>query len=88
MAQVCRATFVRQIANLWRVKEQACQTIVGSILYAPAFAIADSFTLPVCRFARAHRCQRFRGETAFRRYDVARQSFYGFRMHLRLSCPG
>jgi hypothetical protein len=88
MAQVCRTTFVRQAANLWRVKEQVWQILLGSIRYDPALAIVDSFPLPVCRFARAHRCQRFRGEAAFGRDDVARQTFYGFRVHLRLNWPG
>ena len=88
MAQVCRTTFVRQAANLWRVKEQVWQILLGSIRYAPALTIVDSFPLPVCRFARAHRCQRFRGEAAFGRDDVARQTFYGFKLHLRLNWPG
>lgn len=88
MAQVCRTTFVRQAASLWRVKEQVWQTLLSSIWYDPALAIVDSFPLPVCRFARAHRCQRFRGEAAFGRDDIARQTFYGFGMHLRLNWPG
>ena len=88
MARVCRTTFVRQAANLWRVKEQVRQVLLSSIRYDPAFAIVDSFPLPVCRFAKAHRCQRFRGEAAFGKDDVARQAFYGFRVHLRLNRPG
>lgn len=88
MARVCRTTFVRQAANLWWVKEQVWRILLGSIRYDPALAIVDSFPLPVCRFARAHRCQRFRGEAAFGRDDVARQTFYGFRIHLRLNWPG
>ena len=53
MAWVCRATFVRQAANLWRVKEQVWQVLLSSIRYGPDLAIVDSFPLPVCRFARA-----------------------------------
>ena len=88
MAQISRTTFVRQAANLWRVKEQVWQFLLSSIRYDPSLTIVDSFPLPVCRFARAHRCQRFRGEAAFGRDDVARQTFYGFRIHLRLNWPG
>ena len=88
VAQVCRTTFVRQAANLWRVKEQVWHILLDSIRYDPALTIVDSFPLPVCRFAKAHRCQRFRGEAAFGRDNVARQTFYGFRMHLRLNWPG
>ncbi len=88
MARVCRTTFVRQAANLWRVKEQVWRMLLSSIRHDPGFAIVDSFPLPVCRFARAYRCRRFRGEAAFGWDDVARQTFYGFRVHLRLCWPG
>ena len=88
MAQVCRTTFVRQAANLWWVKERVWQMLLGTIRHDPALSIVDSFPLPVCRFARANRCQRFRGEAAFGRDEVARQTCYGFRVHLRLSWPG
>ena len=53
MAQVCRATFVRQAANPWKVKERLWQAMLDSIRHDPALAIVDSFPLPVCRFARA-----------------------------------
>lgn len=88
LGQVGRSTFVRQAANLWRVKEKVWQALLGSIRHDPAFAVVDSFPLPVCRFARAYRCQRFRGEAAFAWDEVARQTFYGFRIHLRLCWPG
>ena len=42
MAQVCRTTFVGQAANLWRVKEQVWQILLGSIRYDPALTIVDS----------------------------------------------
>jgi hypothetical protein len=65
LARVHRTTFVRQAANLWKVKELVWQRLLGSIQHNPAFALVDSFPLPVCRFARAYRCQRFQGEAAF-----------------------
>ena len=54
----------------------------------PAFALVDSFPIPVCQFARAYRCQRFRGEAAFGKDILTRQTFYGFRVHVHLSWPG
>jgi hypothetical protein len=45
MAQVHRTTFVRQAANLWRVKEQVWQRLLDSIRHDPAFSIVDSFPL-------------------------------------------
>jgi hypothetical protein len=50
--------------------------------------IIDSMPIPVCRFARAPWCVRFRG-LAREGYEHAdRQTFYGFRLHLRLGWPG
>ncbi len=53
----------------------------------PAFAICDSMPLPACLFARAYRCSRFKGEAAFGKDILLKQTFYGFRMHVRVS-PG
>ena len=88
LPRVHRTTFVRQAANLWKVKEQLWQHLLGSIRYDPAFALVDSFPLPVCQFARAYRCRRFPGEAAFGKDILSRQTFYGFRVHVRLSWPG
>ena len=52
------------------------------------FAIIDSFPLPVCQFARAYSCRRFRGDAAFGKDTLARQTFYGMRVHVRLGWPG
>jgi hypothetical protein len=51
-----RTTFVRQAANLWRLKELVWQDTLERLPHDAAFAIADSFPVPVCQFARAHRC--------------------------------
>ena len=88
LRRVNRTTFVRQAANLWQVKERVWQQLLGSVRYDPAFALVDSFPLPVCQFARAYRCQRFRGEAAFGKDILTRQTFYGFRVHVHLSWPG
>ena len=52
------------------------------------FALADSFPLPACLFARAYRCRRFRGEAAFGKDTLLKQTFYGFRVHMRVCWPG
>jgi hypothetical protein len=43
------------------------------------FAICDSMPLPACLFARAYRCRRFKGEAAFGKDTLLKQTFYGFR---------
>ena len=88
LGRVCRTTLVRQVANLWRVKELVWQHLLRAVPHHPHLAIVDSFPLPVCRFARAKRCQLFKGEAAFGWDHVARQTFYGFRIHALVSWPG
>jgi hypothetical protein len=83
-----RTTFVRQAANLWRLKERLWQHLLEQVPHDPTFAIIDSFPVPVCQFARAYRCRRFRGEAAFGKDTLVRQTFYGLRVHMRLEWPG
>jgi hypothetical protein len=89
MAQVARTTFVRQAANLWAIKERLWCLIRDSLLlYDPTVAIVDSLPIPACQFARAYRCLRF-DDTASTGCDhTCCQTFYGFRLHLRLCWPG
>src|SRR5260370_19899394 len=89
MAQGDRTTFVRQAANLWAVKERLwCLIRDGLLLYDPTVAIVDSMPIPVCQFARAYRCHRFDDTASFGKDHTCRQTFYGFRLHLRLCWPG
>ena len=52
LGRVHRTTFVRQAANLWAVKAQLRQQLLGQVGYDPAVSILDSFPMPVCRFGR------------------------------------
>lgn len=88
LARMHRTTFTRQAANLWAVKEQLWRVLATRLPHDPHIALIDSFPLPVCRFARAHRCRLFRGEAAFGHDEGARQTFFGFRAHVRLAWPG
>ena len=85
---VHRTTFVRQAANLWWLKERLWQDMLQQIPHDPAFAILDSLPLPVCQFARAYRCRGFRGDAAFGKDTLVRQTFYGLRVYVRLEWPG
>ncbi len=86
---VHRTTFARQAANLWKVKEHLWQELLSSLApHDPTFALVDSVPLPACSFARAYRCRRFRGEAAFGKDTLLKQTFYGFRVHVRVCWPG
>jgi hypothetical protein len=88
LCQVDRTTFVRQAANLWVVKEQMFAYLSQQVAHDPLISIVDSFPMPVCRFARANRCRIFAGQAAFGYDEVAKQTFYGLRAHVRICWPG
>jgi hypothetical protein len=88
LGEVHRTTFARQAANLWKLKEHLWQELLLLAPHEPTFALVDSMPLPACLFARAYRCRRFRGEAAFGKDTLLKQSIYGFRVHMRVCWPG
>ncbi|MBI3159533.1 MAG: IS982 family transposase [Chloroflexi bacterium] len=88
LRKIDRTTFVRQAANLWKVKEKLWEHLLGQIAFDPQISLVDSFPLPICRFARAHRCRRLREIAEFGHDEVARQTFLGLRIHLQVAWPG
>ena len=88
LKKVHRTTFIRQASNLWWVKKMLWQHLLTLLSYDLTLALVDSLPLPVCQFARAYRCRRFKGEAAFGKDVLTRQTFYGFRLHARACWPG
>lgn len=88
LRRVHRTTFTRQAANLWQVKARVWQQLLTAMTLNRELALIDSFPLPVCRFARATRCRRLREVSAFGFDEMAKQTFYGMRGHLRVCWPG
>jgi hypothetical protein len=86
--QVHRTTFVRQAANLWAVKQSLWEHVLSRIELDSELSIIDSFPVPLCRFARANRCKLMPEAAAYGYDELARQKFYGFRAHVRISWPG
>jgi hypothetical protein len=88
LGRVHRTTFARQAANLWRVKELLWQRLLERTGGDPTWAMTDSFPVAVCRFGRAVRCRRFRGEAGYGKDHAAKATIYGFRLHARVCWPG
>ena len=89
LLSMVRTTFVRQAANLWAIKERLWMILRDRLIrHDELVGIIDSMPLPVCRFARAPWCVRFRGQARSGKDHADRQTFYGFRLHLRLGWPG
>ena len=85
---VHRTTFTRQAANLWRVKERLWQQLVQEVEIERDISLIDSFPVPICRFARAPWCRRLRQLAAYGYDELARQTFFGLRAHVRVCWPG
>jgi len=88
LKRIHRTTFTRQAANLWAIKRQLWQQVVALVPHDPLISVIDSFPMPVCRFARASRCRRFPGIATYGYDEVARQTYFGLRAHVRLGWPG
>ena len=88
LREITRTTFTRQAANLWKVKQELWHTLAQTIPHDPYISVVDSFPVPICRFARAPRCRSFGEVAAFGHDEVARQTYYGLRAHVRLAWPG
>src|SRR3569833_946791 len=87
LRQVHRTTFLRQAAILWVAKHALWRRLLAVTGHDPAVTLVDSMPVPVCRFARAHRCRGFRGFAAFGHDALAHQTYYGLRLHLRVAWP-
>jgi hypothetical protein len=94
LLEVHRTTFTRQAANLSHLKEHLWQHWLADTPHHENLGLIDSLPLPACRFARATFCRRFRYEGAqnlrasYGHDHVARQTFWGFRLHLHVAWPG
>lgn len=80
-----RVTFLRQAANLWKIKEKLFRCLAQQ--YQDPLCILDSIPLYVCRFTRAKRAKTFKGLAAFGK-ELGSQTFYGFRLHVKINSMG
>lgn len=87
LGHIHRTTFVRQAANLWALKDRLWQQLVAQESTDPV-ALVDSVPIPVCAFARARWCRRFGDTASYGRDHSTRQTFYGFRLHVRCDRSG
>ena len=83
-----RTTFTRQAANLWQMKARLWAHLLCAIELDRELSLIDSFPVPVCRFARARRCRRLRELSVYGFDEMAKQTCFGVRVHLRVCWPG
>jgi hypothetical protein len=88
LARVSRTSFARQAANLWRVKERIWRRLADGLAGDDPLWLVDSLPIDACQFARASFCRRFQGEADYGYDHLRRNTYYGFRLHLRVSRHG
>lgn len=84
-----RGTFVRQAANLWRIKQLPHERLVTDWgARAAAGPIIDGFPIAVCKLARAARSQVLKAEADYG-YCAAKAEYdYGLKAHLLIDRRG
>ncbi len=88
LRRVHRTTFTRQAANLWRVKQALHKELAARLQPVDQCWMADSVPLYACKFGRAKYSRLFRGQASYGYDHAQRQTYYGFRLHTRISRDG
>lgn len=84
-----RSTFVRQAANLWRVKQVLHERLVADVGARAADGhIIDGFPIAVCKLARAARSQVLKAEADYGYCAAKREYYYGLKAHLLIDWRG
>jgi hypothetical protein len=84
-----RPSFVRQAANLWRVKAAIWQMIVERSQQATTpVQVIDTLPLPVCTYTRARRDRCFKTFADYGHCAAKKMDYYGFKLGLRVSACG
>ncbi|WP_240959683.1 IS982 family transposase, partial [Victivallis vadensis] len=84
-----RTTFLRQAANLWRVKQEIRRILLTRLLpNGSRISIVDGFPMPVCGFRRAHFSKLFKGEATYGYCAAKAMTYYGLKGHLLIDLSG
>ncbi len=82
-----RSNFARQAANLHIVKRLLQKNIATNLnAFEDELHMVDGLPIPICKFARAHFSQNFKGEVTFGYCATKKEHYYGFRGHV-LTAP-
>jgi hypothetical protein len=81
----CRVSFARQSAKLWAIKQQLFMDIGKK--FQDTIVVLDSFPIHVCRFIRARGSKLFKGIARYGK-ELGNQTFYGFRLHIKINSIG
>lgn len=84
-----RTTFVRQAANLWRLKQLLQERLVTDLGARTADChIIDGFPIAVCKLARAPRSRGLTAEADYRYCAAKAEDYYGLKANLLIDLRG
>lgn len=84
-----RSNFVRQAANLHIIKRMLQENLAKDLgAFGDSLHIIDGLPMPVCKFARAHFSQIFKGDVAYGYCATKKEHYYGFRGHVVINSMG
>jgi len=84
-----RTTFLRQSANLWKVKQEIKKNILNDLLpNGSQLSIVDGFPIPVCGFRRAYFSRLFKGSAEYGFCAAKALKYFGFKGHLLIDRTG
>src|SRR5512144_2529505 len=84
-----RSTFVRQAANLWRVKQLLHEQLLMSLGARTANChIIDGFPIKVCQRVRAQRSQNLKGEADYGYCAAKDEHYYGLKANVLIDLRG
>ncbi|HMQ14103.1 MAG TPA: IS982 family transposase [Candidatus Competibacter phosphatis] len=84
-----RSPFVRQAANLWRIKQLLHERLVADAGARTADGpIIDGFPIAVCKLARAVRSQVLKAEANYGYCAAKREYYYGLKAHRLIDLRG
>jgi hypothetical protein len=85
----CRTTFVRQAANLWRVKQLLQEDLANACGASnDILHVIDGLPMKVCTFGHAYNCLIFKDIARYGYCAAKNEYYYGFKGHLVISSKG
>ncbi len=84
-----RSTFVRQAANLWRIKQVLHERLAAALgARAATGYIIDGFPIAVCKLVRAMHSQVLKAEADYGYCAAKREYYYGLKAHRLIDLRG
>lgn len=84
-----RCNFVRQAANLWKIKQVIQEKLAGYLgAFDEGIHMCDGFPMPTCQFKRAYFSKIFKGEAAYGYCASKDEKYFGFKGNVLIDSRG